>query len=197
MRIVTSFACLSLLVLGACATGQTSNTQPTRSALASAPVAIAITEADIITAQRNWGNALVQIATDYEAGGLTRAKATAGAVLDGAYGYNLGPVLFKPTLADAPQTFRTTRAGALSYFVGSDPNFPRDTGFALKGWRTVEVRNAATFINGDVAMSMGNVIMTDKNGGVTTVDKSWGYKKGADGVLRIVLHHSSLPYKAP
>jgi hypothetical protein len=37
--------------------------------------------------------------------------------------------------------------------------------------------------------------MTDKNGGVTIVDKSWGYKKDANGVMRIILHHSSLPYR--
>jgi hypothetical protein len=31
-------------------------------------------------------------------------------------------------------TFRTARRGAISYFVGSDPEFPEDTGFALKRW---------------------------------------------------------------
>ena len=36
---------------------------------------------------------------------------------------------------------------------------------------------------------------TDKDGNVTKVDKSWGYKKDAEGTLRIVLHHSSLPYQ--
>jgi hypothetical protein len=28
------------------------------------------------------------------------------------------------------------------------------------------------------------------------VDKTWGYVRGPDGKLRIVLHHSSLPYSA-
>ena len=32
----------------------------------------------------------------------------------------------------------------------------------------------------------GMVTFTDKNGSVTKVDKSWGYKKDGDGVLRIV-----------
>jgi hypothetical protein len=198
MRILTSFAVLSVVALSACATAQASTPQAAIAAQSSAATAaIVITEADIAAAQRAWGNALVQISTDYEAGGITRAKATAGAVLDAAYGYNLGPVLFKPTLTEVPQTFRTTRAGALAYFVGDDANFPKDTGFAIRGWRSVESRNAATFIDGDVAITMGNVTMTDKNGAVTVVDKTWGYKKGTDGVMRIVLHHSSLPYKAP
>jgi hypothetical protein len=198
MKLHAMFAGFSVLALSACATAQASTPQAATPTQSAAPAtAITVTPADITAAQTAWGNALVQIATDFEAGGITRAKATAGVVLDGAYGYNLGPVLFKPTLTEAPQTFRTTREGALAYFVGDNPAFPRDTGFALKGWRTVAFTNVATFINGDVAISMGNVSMTDKTGAVTTVDKTFGYKKGADGTMRIVLHHSSLPYKAP
>lgn len=152
-----------------------------------------VSEADVLAAQRAWGEALVRISTDFESGGIAGAKATAEKVLDTAYGYSLGPVLFKPTLTTAPQTFRTTRAGALAYFVGNDPAFPSDTGFALKGWRSVEIRNAAIYLNGDTAISMGNVMLTDKNGKVTTVDKTWGYVRDDQGRLRIVLHHSSLP----
>ena len=95
-----------------------------------------------------------------------------------------------------PQTFRTTRAGALAYFVGGDPAFPKDTGFALKGWRKVVIQNAAIFIAADVATTMGNVLITDKDGKVTTVDKTWRFLKDDSGKLRIVVHHSSLPYAA-
>ncbi|WP_231512365.1 hypothetical protein [Paucibacter sp. KBW04] len=153
-----------------------------------------ISLAEVEAAQAAWGTALVQISDDYAAGGHAKAKATASAVLDAAYGYNLGPVLFKPTLTVAPQTFRTTKDGALSYFVGGDANFPKDSGFALKGWKKVEVANAAVHINGDVANTMGKVSMTDKNGKVTTVDKTWTFKKDDTGAVRIVVHHSSLPY---
>ncbi len=41
---------------------------------------------------------------------------------------------------------------------------------------------------------MGQVFLTDKDGTITTVDKTWGFKKDGNGVLRIILHHSSLPY---
>lgn len=152
-----------------------------------------VTEAEVLAAQRAWGEALVKISTDYETGGYAKAKATAEAVLDSAYGYNFGPVLFKPTLTTAPQTFRTTKDGALSYFVGGNPNYPDDKGFALKGWRSVEIQNVAIQLRGDTAMSMGNVLLTDKDGKVTKVDKTWGYARDDKGVLRIVLHHSSLP----
>jgi len=103
-------------------------------------------------------------------------------------------VLFKPTLTVAPQTLRTTSDGALAYFVGGDPNYPNDTGFALKGWRSVEIKNAAIFISGDTASTMGNVMITDKNGKTTTVDKTWKFVKDDSGKLRIVVHHSSLPH---
>ena len=142
-----------------------------------------------------WGAALVNISTTYDNSGLDAATRLAGSVIDSAYGYAWGPVLFKPTLTTAPQTFRTTREGALAYFVGNNPKYPTDTGFGLKHWRSVEVENAAILIEGDMAISMGNVRFKDRDGNVTVVDKTWGYKRDQQGNLRIVLHHSSLPYK--
>jgi hypothetical protein len=84
-----------------------------------------ITEAEVLAAQQAWGDALVAISTTYEQNGQAAAKALAEKVIDQAYGYQMGTVLFKPTLTTAPQTFRTTRAGALAYFVGGDPAFPK------------------------------------------------------------------------
>ena len=154
-----------------------------------------ISENELHQARVAWGDALIAIAKAYEADGIDGARGVAEGVLDAAYGYNLGPVLFKPTLASGEKTFRSTRKGALSYFVGHDEDFPLDGGFGIKGWREVTSETSATFIEGDVAMWMGWVTMTDKNGNVTKVDKSWGYKKDAEGTLRIVQHHSSLPYQ--
>ncbi len=154
-----------------------------------------ITEADVKAAQDAWGKALIQISDDYQQGGFAKAKTTAQAVLDQAYGYDLGPVLFKPTLASGDTTFRTTEEGALAYFVGGNSQFP-DKGFALKGWKQYQYKNAGVQIHGDVAITMGHVILTDKDGKVTMVDKTWGFKKDEKGQVRIVLHHSSLPYSA-
>jgi hypothetical protein len=69
-----------------------------------------------------------------------------------------------------------------------------DKGFALKGWRKVDIKNAAILISGNTATTMGNVMITNKDGKVTTVDKTWQFLKDDSGKLRIVLHHSSLPY---
>ncbi|GAB2918785.1 phosphoribosyl-AMP cyclohydrolase [Rheinheimera gaetbuli] len=153
-----------------------------------------ITEADVKAAQQAWGQALINISAAYNEGGQVQAEKVARQVLDAAYGYNLGAVLFKPTLANGKQTFRTDYDGALSYFVGGNKTYANDSGFALKGWHGYDFSNAGVYINGDVALTMGHVMLTDKAGNVTTVDKTWGFKKDEQGALRIVLHHSSLPY---
>lgn len=159
-----------------------------------APAAAPITVAEVEAAQRAWGDALVAISTEYKKNGQAAAARLAGQVLDGAYGYNLGPVAFKPTLTSGDTTFRTTREGALAYFVGGNTRFATDTGFALKGWQSYEIDNAAIVINGSTAISTGNVMLTNDRGEVTKVDKTWGWVRDAKGGLRIVLHHSSLPY---
>lgn len=182
----------SAIGLGACASAPTTSAS---GVVAQQSSKAAISRDEVIAAQNAWGAALVSISTAYDNKGLEAATKTAETVLDSAYAYAWGPVLFKPTLTTAPQTFRTTRDGALAYFVGHNSQFPGDTGFALKHWRSVKIENAAIFIDDDIAMSMGNVHITDRDGNVTTVDKTWGYKRDKDGVLRIVLHHSSLPYK--
>jgi hypothetical protein len=165
-------------------------------ATASTPVASTnITLQEVEAAQAAWGAALIKISSDYKAGGIGKARETASAVLDAAYGYGSGPVLFKPTLTQSPQTFRPTREGALAYFVGNDPDFPNDSGFALKGWTKYEYENSAIHITGDLAITMGKVRVTNAEGKVTEVDKTWGFKRGDCGTVRIVLHHSSLPYQ--
>ena len=188
----------SALVLGATSVATIGGLAILPAAYASPEVATkqaaTITRDEVVAAQKAWGEALVKISTTYETAGIEAARKTAQSVIDSAYGYAMGPVLFKPTLAAPPTTFRTTADGALAYFVGGDQRYPGDTGFALKNWRSYKIENAAIFIDGDVAMSMGNVHLTDRDGKVTVVDKTWGYKRDAKGNLRIVLHHSSLPY---
>jgi len=182
----TALVALGGLSLGTIATA--------RSADAPAVVNQAITAADLAAAQKGWCDALIQIAQTNATRGGAAARALAETVIDSAYGYQFGAVLFKPTLTTAPQTFRTTRAGALAYFVGGDPAFPNDSGFALNGWTACEVTDAAVFIAGNTATTMGNVTMTDGNGRVTTVDKTWQFVKDGEGRLRMVVHHSSLPH---
>ena len=154
-----------------------------------------ITETELANARIDWGDALIAISITFDTEGIEAATEIANRALDAVYDYEFGPVLFKPTMASGEHTFRTTREGALSYFVGHDPDFPQDHGFGLRSWREVTSETAASFVVGQVAMWMGSVTFLDKDGGITIVDKSWGYRKDASGTLRIVLHHSSLPYQ--
>jgi hypothetical protein len=155
-----------------------------------------ITEEDVIAAQSGWCDALLSIRATDVAEGSEASSELAQAILDAAYGYSLGvPVLFKPTLAYGSTTFRLTDEGAHCYFVGGCPDtYPDDTGFALKPWAECESMPVGFLLLGDVALSMGHVHFTDEDGAVTVVDKTWGYKKDDAGALRIILHHSSLPY---
>ncbi|WP_371194031.1 hypothetical protein [Glaciecola sp. SC05] len=158
-------------------------------------VNMGLSEQEVLNAQQGWCNALLDISKTNEDKGQAAAKTLAKQVIDAAYGYQMGAVLFKPTLTVVPQTFRPTSEGALSYFVGGDSNFPKDKGFALMGWTNCEVDNNAVFIAGDSASTIGKVHFTGPDGSVTSVDKTWGFVKDDAGNLRIVLHHSSLEYK--
>lgn len=155
-----------------------------------------ISETEVIAAQQDWCKALIDISEKHENSGQSAAKDLAEKVIDAAYGYQMGAVLFKPTITVNPHTFRTTRDGALSYFVGGDPSFPADSGFALMGWKKCEIDNAAVFITGNSAVSMGKVHLTGKGGSITSVDKTWGFVKDDAGQLRIIVHHSSLEHSA-
>ena len=159
-----------------------------------------VTYDEVNAAQQAWCDALVKIGKLKEDGG--DYKAFAEEVLSTAYNYDKGKVFFKPTLAYGDQTFRNTKKGALAYFVGGDPEYPNDKGFALTPWVKARYDNAGEKnegiqIYGSVAITMGNVWVTDKTGKEVMVDKTWVFKKGKDGKLKIIVHKSALPFSPP
>lgn len=155
-----------------------------------------ITEADVNAAQQAWCDGLVKISKTAKEGG--DAKAVASQVIDDLYDYQEGVVFFKPTLASGKNTFRPTRAGALAYFVGGNKEFPEDTGFALKDWLKVRYDNNAAEkgmqIHGDIAITMGNVYLTNAKGEEVMVDKTFVFRRCKDGKLRLCVHKSALPF---
>jgi hypothetical protein len=155
-----------------------------------------ITEDEVNAAQQAWCDGLVRIGAVHAEGGDFRAVASA--LIDQLYDYAEGTVFFKPTLAFGANTFRSTKQGALSYFVGGDTNFPDDTGFALKQWMKVWYDNNAAEngiqIHGDLAITMGNVYLRNAAGDEVTVDKTFVFRRCADGRLRLCAHKSALPY---
>ena len=157
---------------------------------------MAITEKELAEARIAWGKGLIDISSTYDKEGIDKASIIASKILDNLYGFEFGSILFKPTLSGGNQTFRTEKEGTLSYFIGQNSKYPSDTGFALKSWLESNSETSSVFIENDIAMWMGWVSLTNKDGDVVKVDKSWGYKRNKDGILKIVLHHSSLPYQA-
>jgi len=159
----------------------------------SLPYVIGVTEAQVLAAQKAWGDGIVAISSAHTNGGDYVKVATEH--IETLYGYGLGHVLFKPTLA-AAQQFRSDFDGALSYFVASNGAAPEDGGFAIKGWTAVRFENVDIILAGTTATTMGNYYFTKADGSVTKVEYSFGYFLDANNHLRINLHHSSLPYSA-
>ena len=161
----------------------------------------AITEEEVKSVQAAWANAIKSISKTYlEGGDYVAAAAKAAGEL---YGYGHTNVLFKPTKAAEAQ-FRPTASDAMSYFVGHkavEKGYLEDAGFAInggKGWSNVVFDNHQIDVTGNVAIAMGNYFFTSAaDGSKTKVEYTFGYKKNADGKVRIFLHHSSVPYSVP
>jgi len=156
-----------------------------------------ITYDEVNAAQQAWCDALVKIGKLKEEGG--DYKSFAEQVLSEIYNYDDGKVFFKPTMAFGDQTFRNDKRGALSYFIGGDPTYPNDKGFALAPWVKARYDNAGEGnegiqIYGSLAITMGNVWVTGKDGKEVMVDKTWVFKKVENGKLKIIVHKSSLPF---
>merc|ERR1711972_638286 len=164
------------------------------------PSSAVISEDEVRNVQEKWASAIKDISKTYLDGGdYVAAAADAAGEL---YGYGRSNVLFKPTKATEAQ-FRPTAEDAMSYFVGHkavEGGYAEDAGFAInggKGWSKVVFDNHQIELKGNVAIAMGNYYFTcAKDGSETKVEYTFGYRKYADGKVRIFLHHSSVPYSA-
>eukprot|EP00170_Pyropia_yezoensis_P001312 contig_5826_g1316 len=160
-----------------------------------------VTEEEVLAAQAAWSDAIVRISAAQAAGeDFVKVAGTAAGEL---YGYEDGDVLFKPTKA-TNNPFRPSAEDAMSYFVGSAAvgNIAfdgEDSGFAInggRGWEKVVFRNHEIKLFGTVAHAMGEYYFKDATSGdVSRVEYTFGYKRCADGKVRICLHHSSVPFE--
>ncbi|MCY1708992.1 phosphoribosyl-AMP cyclohydrolase [Pannonibacter sp. SL95] len=150
-----------------------------------------ISHDEVVQTERKWADGIVDIGRQFLSGGDFRT--VAADLIDNLYGYSEGTVLFKPTKASEDQ-FRETADQALSYFVGGDN--PEDAGFAIQPWSSVRFENNGIFIDSDSATAMGNYYFTDaKTGKEVKVEFTMQFRRADDGHLKIVTHHSSLPYQ--
>lgn len=151
-----------------------------------------ITEREVVTAQRMWGDGIVRIGKVFSDKGDYSNEAAD--FIQEMYGYDLSGVLFKPTLA-AEDQFRSSFDAALSYFVGGNDAYAEDNGFAIKPYTNVKFDNVGIINNScRMAVAMGNYFFTDTAGGETKVEYTFAYVKDRENNLRIVAHQSSLPY---
>ena len=146
---------------------------------------------EIEKAQEKWGKGIVKIGELKDS--LKECRMFTINFINKMYDYENGLVQFMPTKASDFQ-FRGDVKAALSYFIGSDSDFNEDKGFALNPWVKVDFENNSINIINDIAIAMGNYFFTDNDGGKTKVEYSFVYKKNDIGDLKIILHHSSLPY---
>ena len=149
-------------------------------------------EEHILAAQKKWGEGIINIGRVFLEKGDYRASAEQH--INTFYNYQEGKVLFKPTLASIKQ-FRLDFDAALSYFVGSNDDFPEDHGFAIKPWTDVRWENIGTTIIGDTGLAMGNYYFTPHDAiDVVKVEYSFGYTHDSEGKLKIILHDSHVPF---
>ena len=146
---------------------------------------------EIEKAQEKWGNGIVKIGELKDT--IKECRMFTLDFISKMYDYENGIVQFKPTKASEAQ-FRGDVKAALSYFIGSDSDFSEDSGFALNPWVNVDFENNSINIINNIAIAMGNYFFTDNNGNKTKVEYSFVYKKNDQGDLKIILHHSSLPF---
>lgn len=144
-------------------------------------------------ALQTWCDNVVAVGKVNAEGGDVRAFATK--VLSDNYDYDDGKVLFKPTLTHGAHTFRGTKEGALSYFIGGSDGFSGDKGFKLKPWVKVWYSKLDHILHGDLAIVQCNVHFIGDDDSHIFVNKSFVFKECSDGRVRIVLHQSSLPYQ--
>ena len=150
-----------------------------------------ITKEAVLAFQENWGECIMDIIKTYQNNGDCRAAAI-NFIAD-SYAYDSEQVLFKPTLA-SENPFRLTSISALSYFIGDNPNFTEDKGFAIKGWTNIRWTNSGISIIGRIAICMGNYYFTNTDGELK-VEFSIVLHELENGDLKIILHDSHLPYQ--
>jgi hypothetical protein len=147
-------------------------------------------EEDIINIQKEWASGIVKMGE--LSNNRDSLESFTSDFLDKIYDFQ-NQVLFKPTKA-ANEQFRNSKGSAYSYFIaGDDRECQEDNGFALSNWTEILFDNSNIIINEDIAIAMGNYTFKNEVSKIK-VEYSFVYKNYGNEI-KIILHHSSLPYK--
>jgi len=168
-----------------------------------------ITENDILKAQEDWAKAIVLLSQEVNKENYN-IEDLAYKLVSELYAYDIGKVLFKPTLAKVSQ-FRGTKEKALFYFLGKNSLCAEDKGFLNNNWYDfspylkqgaffwhyckVRFENYDIILGEGSAQAMGNYFFINDLGEELKVEYTIGYILDTNDNLRINIHHSSLPYQ--
>ncbi len=149
-------------------------------------------EKKIKYAQNNWANFILKISNAFNK--RDDYISIANDLLDKLYSFNHDKIMFKPTMPGI-KTFRYSREDVLSYFIGGNNALPFDQGFAIKPWKKITFSNSSITQRDNIIFTMGLYTFQDLNNTILEVEYTFIYELDDDNQLKIILHHSSVPYK--
>ena len=150
-----------------------------------------ITVDDIIEFQQKWANSIIKMGS-YK-NNKYKLNKYCNKFIDKCY--NKSPtILFKPTKAKI-NPFRRTKKEIASYFITGE--IKKDKGFVFNQWQTIQWRNTNIIIKENYAVCMGNYKFISKSSIITDIlaEYSFVFEKNKNNELKLILHHSSVPYK--
>ena len=148
-------------------------------------------EKKIVYIQKQWAKSIVEIGKAYK--NKKNYLHITDKFLDKLYAFQEGKVLFKPTKATFKQ-FRKNKNEFISYFIGYKKVSKEDKGFALEPWKNISFENFETLYFEKFLVSMGNYFFTDYQNKKIKVEYTFGYVLDKANNLKIIFHHSSIPY---
>ena len=148
---------------------------------------------NIAEIQNKWAEGVIKIGLDFKEG--KDYVSTAEIFLNSLYNFECSKVLFKPTKAKLTQ-FRAKKNEFMSYFIGHHKVCKEDKGFALEPWKEINFKNFDILSLDKIIISMGNYFFTNYKNHTLKVEYSFGYIFDKNKNLKIIFHHSSIPFKS-
>ena len=142
--------------------------------------------------QKEWSKYILDIGEAFRNG--KDYKKLGEELLDKLYSFdNNNKISFKPTMP-GKKNFRFLKKDVLSYFIGSKDQSNNDSGFALKGWKKIIFDNYNLKQINNIVLAMGAYFFQDSSNKTIEVEYTFAYLIEDSDNLKIILHHSSIPY---
>ncbi len=147
-----------------------------------------ILKSEVEDFQKSWAKAVLAIGEAFVEGEDFRSMAMD--FVEDFYAFDEEKVLLKPGFANK-QPFRNDKLSALAYFIGGNPNFREDAGFAIQSWDSIKFRNEDFLFKENMTVSSGVVSYVSKKGDSFHFNLTLGLTAVKDGAIKVILHHAS------